>query len=67
VSITALLTLLLVVIVLGIIFWAGQQLLARVPMDPIFRVIAIAIFAIICVIIVFYYVLLPLLHAVPTG
>lgn len=66
-SITALLTLLLVVVILGIIFWAGQQLLARVPMDPIFRVLAIALFAIICVIIVFYYVLIPVLHAVPVG
>lgn len=46
-TITALLTLLLVIIILGIIFWAGQQLLARVPMDPIFRVLAIAVFAII--------------------
>lgn len=60
-----LLSILVMIVILGIIFWAGKAVMAAVPMDPLFRILAIAVFAIICIIIAFYYVLLPLLHALP--
>lgn len=62
---TFLLTLLFVVIVIGIIVWMGRGALAQIPMDPIFKTIAIGIVALIIVAIVFYYVLFPLVHHLP--
>lgn len=64
-SLAALLGLLMVVLILGVIVWAGNDLVAKIPLNPVFRTLAIAIIAIICIVIVFYYVLFPLLHAVP--
>ena len=65
-TITALLTLLMVLIIVGIIIWAAKAVLPSIPMEPLFRTLAVAVLAIICVVIVFYYVIFPLLHAVPT-
>lgn len=56
--------LLLVVIVIGIIALAIQRLSPSIPMDPRFRIVAVAIVSIILVLILFQYVVFPLLHHV---
>lgn len=65
-TLTALLTLLMVILIIGVIIWGAKQLLPQVPMDPMFRTIAVVVIAIICIVVVFYYVVFPLLHAIPS-
>lgn len=64
-SLVALLTLLMVILIIGVIIWGAKALLPLVPMDPIFRTLAIVVLAIIVIVIVFYYVIFPLVHAIP--
>jgi hypothetical protein len=55
--ISALISLLIAVIVLGVIFWAVQQLLAIVPMDPRFKTVANVLIVLIAVLVVVWVLL----------
>lgn len=49
-------------IIAGFIFWAIRQLVALIPMEPIFRQIIDVIIIILVVGIIIFYVIIPLLH-----
>lgn len=60
-----LLVVLMWILIIGVIIWGTMQLLPLVPLPPAFRVLAIVVVAIICIVIAFTYIIFPLVHALP--
>lgn len=60
-----LIQIIIVLIVIGVIYWAVQKIVDLVPMDSWFKQVIQTILLIAVVIIVVFYVLVPLLHQLP--
>jgi hydrogenase-4 membrane subunit HyfE len=51
-------------LVAGFIFWAVRQIVALIPMEPIFKQVIDVLLIVAIVAIVLFYVVIPLLHMV---
>ncbi len=60
-----LIQIIIVLIVIGVIYWAVGKIVDLVPMDAWFKQVIQTILLIAVVIIVVFYVLVPLLHQLP--
>jgi hypothetical protein len=49
-------------LIAGFVFWAARQLIALVPMEPIFAQVINVVLIIVVVAIVIFYVIIPLLN-----
>lgn len=49
-------------LIAGFVFWAIRQLVALIPLDPLFKRIIDVLLIILVVAIILFYVIVPLLH-----
>lgn len=49
-------------LIAGFVFWAVRQIVALIPLEPIFKQIIDVLLIILVVAIVLFYVVIPLLH-----
>jgi hypothetical protein len=51
-------------LIAGFVFWAVRQIVALIPMEPIFKQVIDVLLIVAVVAIVLFYVVIPLLHMV---
>lgn len=49
-------------LIAGFIFWAVRQVVALIPMEPIFKQVIDVLIIVLVVAIILFYVVIPLLH-----
>jgi len=64
--IETLIGLLIAVLIIGLLWWAAQSIIAVVPLPEPFRTIVYVLLIVILVLICIFYILIPLLHMIPT-